>query len=58
MRLFTYMPGEVLEGKPYTTKLCFEVGQLAGQLNIALKVKDLRGMKTVTLIGKTFLVPF
>jgi len=39
------MPGEVLEGKPYTTKLCFQVGQLAGQLNIALKVKDLRGMK-------------
>lgn len=39
VRLFVYVPGEVLEGKPYSAKLCFQVGQLAGKLDTALKVR-------------------
>jgi Ser/Thr protein kinase RdoA (MazF antagonist) len=38
VRLFQYVPGEMLDGKTLTPNLCFEVGQLAGRLDKALKV--------------------
>ncbi|KAL4231984.1 hypothetical protein ACF0H5_009561 [Mactra antiquata] len=37
VRLFKFIPGELLEGKHYTLQLCYDVGQLAGQLDKALK---------------------
>ncbi|KAK3590072.1 hypothetical protein CHS0354_041115 [Potamilus streckersoni] len=37
VRLFHYIPGEILLGKPYTKKLCYEVGQLGGRLDICLQ---------------------
>jgi Ser/Thr protein kinase RdoA (MazF antagonist) len=39
VRLFQFVPGDVLDGKPYTVELCFEVGQLTGRLSNVLKVK-------------------
>ncbi|XP_045190936.2 hydroxylysine kinase-like [Mercenaria mercenaria] len=37
VRLFQFVPGDLLEGKTYTSQLCFEAGQLAGQLSNVLK---------------------
>lgn len=37
VRLFQYVPGEMLEGKTLTPDLCFQVGQLAARLDKALK---------------------
>ncbi|KAH3785719.1 hypothetical protein DPMN_163812 [Dreissena polymorpha] len=36
VRLFEYVPGEVLEDKPYTAPLCYQVGRLGGRLDNAL----------------------
>ena len=38
VRLFQFVPGDILTDKPYTPELCFEVGQLAGKLSSILKV--------------------
>ncbi|KAL3864422.1 hypothetical protein ACJMK2_006106 [Sinanodonta woodiana] len=37
VRLFHYIPGELLLGKPYTKSLCYEVGQLGGRLDRCLQ---------------------
>ena len=39
VRLFQFVPGDILDGKAYTAELCFEVGHLAGKLSNALKVR-------------------
>ena len=38
VRLFEYIPGDLLRGKPCTIELCYSVGQTAAKLDKALMV--------------------
>ena len=38
VRLFEYIPGDLLRGKPCTPQLCYSVGQTAAGIDKALMV--------------------
>ena len=38
VRLFEYIPGELLRGKTCTVQLCYSVGQTASRIDKALEV--------------------
>ena len=42
VRLFEYIPGELLQGKPCSPQLCYSVGQTAARIDKALMVGGLQ----------------